>query len=65
VSAADSPMGFELSIPMALADELRREVRSGRMTLNQFDHRIAETGKTAPLPLIRFLFEDYRDNDDF
>jgi hypothetical protein len=56
-------MGYELTIPQALADELRREVRAGRMTFNEFDHRIAKTGRTAPLPLIRFLFEDYHDND--
>jgi hypothetical protein len=50
--------GYEISIPEPLAGELRREIRAGRMTFNQFDNRIAEElGKTGPRSLTRFLYE--------
>jgi hypothetical protein len=59
-----SPAGYTLTIPGGLADELRREVWAGRMTFNEFDHRIAETGHTLSLNAIRFLFATYL-TDDF
>ena len=59
-----SPMGYEISIPGDLAEELRHLVRTGQMTFNEFDHRIAETDHTAPLRLVQFLFATFL-TDDF
>ena len=59
---ADTP-GFDISLPGPLGGELREEIRAGRMTFNQFDHRIAEElGSTGPLPLMRFLFETLQED---
>ena len=51
-----SPKGYEITIPRDLAEELRHKVRTGQMTVNEFDHRIAETGHTLSRHAIQFLF---------
>ena len=58
-----SPMGYEITIPGELAEELRRKVRTGQMTVDEFDHRIAELGHTAPLSLVQFLFATFLTDD--
>jgi hypothetical protein len=56
--------GYEFSIPGQLAAELREEIRAGRMTFNQFDHRVAEElRRTGPLPLMRFLYETLQEDE--
>ena len=57
------PMGYEVTIPGDLADELRHKVRTGQMTFNEFDHRIAETGHTLSRHAIQFLFATFLTED--
>ena len=59
-----SPKGYEITIPRDLAEELRHKVRTGQMTVNEFDHRIAETVRILPRRAIHELFAAYL-TDDF
>jgi len=58
-----SPSGYEITIPGDVAAELRHKVRTGQMTFNEFDHRVAETGHTLSRSSIQLLFATYLTDD--